>query len=88
MNLIKGNFFSKGCYLDGKEEPEKTKSKGDNSKGCYLDRKKSQDKRIRNTKLEKGKERKLRRKENKDMSLIVNIEESVRAALVPNLSGV
>ena len=82
MNLIKGNFFSKGCYLDGKEEPEKTKSKGDNSKGCYLDRKKSQDKRIRNTKLEKGKERKLKRKEKKKKTrkcdFIVNIEESVR----------
>ena len=40
----------------------------------------SQDKRIRKPKLEKGKERKLKRKEKKEnkFNFIVNIEESVR----------
>ena len=35
------------------------------SKGCYLDKKESQDMRIRKPKLEKGNERKLKRKEKK-----------------------
>ena len=40
----------------------------------------SQDKRIGRPKLEKGKERKVKRKENKEneFNFIVNIEESVR----------
>ena len=52
------------------------------SKGCYLDKKESQDMRIRKPKLEKGNERKLKRKEKKKKTrkcdFIANIEESVR----------
>ena len=51
----------------------------------------SQAKRIRKPKLEKGKDRKLKRKEKKKIrkcAFIVNIEESVREASVPNLPGV
>ena len=50
----------------------------------------SQDKRIRQPKLEKGKERKFKRKKKKTKkcNFIVNIEESVRKPSVPNLPGV
>ena len=47
------------------------------SKGCYLDKKESQDMRIRKPKLEKGNERKLKRREKKrkrKCDFIVNIE--------------
>ena len=39
------------------------------SKGCYLDKKESQDMRIRKPKLEKGIERKLKRKEKKNKEM-------------------
>ena len=51
----------------------------------------SQDKSFTKPKLEKGKERKLKRKEKKKTkkcNFIVNIEESVREQQVPNLPGV